>query len=1007
MKASYSTAWTFQLGIMLGTAWMNPAEAIIRREIALACSRLQLDASRYSLTVDPRLQGVLHTSLAAVMPTRGKSGRSAFLDGRSAARHRAANRVVSTSGGSSAVHTAARVQDSSMQIGGSLPLGGPGVNPVAPLPQQWSISDPALTAWEKRLHQNTITIEDLATAMMRTSAEDASNTLGFAGFTVYFLGLAITLIPFATLASWRVLGQFDASPIHIAANVCLMISTLYSLASCIMFMNVALADYLRRARIQFVLFQLTRSISSNLAASGISIFKATALTQFNRGLAGSSPHSDIVSESHQSTADTEAQGNRDLQSVIEAAAGEDQDEDSDSLSLSSAQSEARSEHTIQAPDGATSFVRLSHPPPVSANVVDVAEHNSGSVAASHDAASIANAACAPHGAHSTMPPLKSAPFAVDSEPHLSLQNKPSWEAVVVSSPAPHQQGSLVGGHSHHFTADSSAGQLRSMAAQDMFPAPAQHTLASSHPVQVVLVSTPDKAGRTDLPGPATEHTDGPVSISGNPGGESMDTMRLHSHSSTHGGASSFPGGAALHPLQGESVATAQPPASLQAQVGLRSELQADDGLLPSQPAASVGTVAGESKQHPLLQEMGATPVAEERSFSEESERRRASSGAASHAESDHEHAWRRRRSSGSAPQVEHTQTESAGNHNHHQHEAQRGGARHGAVGLFQSPTTTFIARLGTQLGGGVFSTAASTATGGGAQGADGQSSIDNSACGLPPVVDVTRPSNAFAWFKLKELLGETGVRFQLRVQVYLGVFALCTLLLDIAALVEVLNTPGRLGHDTGTDMLAAAAFVHTALLVAFILLCILLGAYSNSQADQQAEALTRAELELEEVARDLMLEVEHRTVAQAYTKQSAGTGVALDNGAPPVLFAASVRSLPEHATAVPIPPVRRTLSNASGWSAVEPVRGVGNKSALSGVVKHMSLQHLAALLSGIRSAVGTLSGVIRALRVNRDAHPVRIMGFPASYTMARVLITLLLTAASLLAGNSLTRTAEE
>jgi len=82
-----------------------------------------------------------------------------------------------------------------------------------------------------------------------------------------------------------------------------------------------------------------------------------------------------------------------------------------------------------------------------------------------------------------------------------------------------------------------------------------------------------------------------------------------------------------------------------------------------------------------------------------------------------------------------------------------------------------------------------------------------------------------------------------------------------------------------------------------------------------------------------------------------------------------------------------------------------SNTALASALKHMSLPHVAALLSGIRSAVGTLSGVIRALRVNRDAHPVRIMGFPASCTMAPVLVTVLLTAGSLLAGNSLTRAA--
>lgn len=42
-----------------------------------------------------------------------------------------------------------------------------------------------------------------------------------------------------------------------------------------------------------------------------------------------------------------------------------------------------------------------------------------------------------------------------------------------------------------------------------------------------------------------------------------------------------------------------------------------------------------------------------------------------------------------------------------------------------------------------------------------------------------------------------------------------------------------------------------------------------------------------------------------------------------------------------------------------------------------------ALLDGIRSVVSALATVIQGLQVHVGAHPVRVMGFPASFALAQ------------------------
>jgi len=134
----------------------------------------------------------------------------------------------------------------------------------------------------------------------------------------------------------------------------------------------------------------------------------------------------------------------------------------------------------------------------------------------------------------------------------------------------------------------------------------------------------------------------------------------------------------------------------------------------------------------------------------------------------------------------------------------------------------------------------------------------------PPIVDVTHPSNAFAWLRLKELMSEMGMHFQLRMQMYLAVAVLLVLLMDIGAVSRVFGsgTLKELGQNAETDIIVAQAIVHSIIMLALVVLCMLLRAFTDSQASNQAEALMHAGVEVDEVARELQLALQQRAAGR-------------------------------------------------------------------------------------------------------------------------------------------------
>ena len=105
-------------------------------------------------------------------------------------------------------------------------------------------------------------------------------------------------------------------------------------------------------------------------------------------------------------------------------------------------------------------------------------------------------------------------------------------------------------------------------------------------------------------------------------------------------------------------------------------------------------------------------------------------------------------------------------------------------------------------------------------------------------------------------------------------------------------------------------------------------------------------------------------------------------------------------------PLRIRAESDDGGSAAGSVAGsarggFGDAGASHNVAKAvagMSLQQLNGLLGGLRSAVSSLTTVITALQINQAAHPVRVMGFPASFNLLRLLFVAVFLAMSAIVG---------
>lgn len=280
------------------------------------------------------------------------------------------------------------------------------------------------------------------------------------------------------------------------------------------------------------------------------------------------------------------------------------------------------------------------------------------------------------------------------------------------------------------------------------------------------------------------------------------------------------------------------------------------------------------------------------------------------------------------------------------------------------------------------------------------STVGADASSRPPIIDVTRPSNAFAWIRLREVLGDMGLRFQKRMQLYVAVGCLLVILLDISAAASAVGSYVW-GQDLGMDLLVLYSSTHTAVVLVVVGTCVLLGAVANAEAAAQAEALMHSQVELEEVSRELQVVAEHRAVvaaggARGRISSRAGPGT-------PLTGLGMLGRQPSADTDTSLDDERLpTLhGDSDGASTVGGERSSFNGNAGHNVAKAvagMGAMQINALLAGLRSAVSSLTTVINALRINQEAHPVRVMGFPATYTLLRLMFVSVFVVISALVG---------
>lgn len=253
----------------------------------------------------------------------------------------------------------------------------------------------------------------------------------------------------------------------------------------------------------------------------------------------------------------------------------------------------------------------------------------------------------------------------------------------------------------------------------------------------------------------------------------------------------------------------------------------------------------------------------------------------------------------------------------------------------------------------------------------GKADAKRRASVLPPLADLTLPSNAIAWLRLREIVGELGAGFLRRLQLFFGFFvAVCA----VAVLVLVLElfTSGAHPFDTDThgsanlDSLIVHAGVNVVYVVLMVLSVIIAGAASNQQTGKQRDAIAAAIVDLE----DMNMAFSAGRIAQ----QMGCTGGA---------------------------GISTQVCTKSGLARKHNmIMGIHMCTDMGKYIAGMPSEQAASAAQGIRDAVQLLSSAHSSVAAAAEAKPLTVLGVPASLNMARLLVTGLVTLTGLLVSSS-------
>jgi hypothetical protein len=237
---------------------------------------------------------------------------------------------------------------------------------------------------------------------------------------------------------------------------------------------------------------------------------------------------------------------------------------------------------------------------------------------------------------------------------------------------------------------------------------------------------------------------------------------------------------------------------------------------------------------------------------------------------------------------------------------------------------------------------------------------------LPPVIDMSRTSNAFAWYRLRIMAQDMGLVYHTRLQVYVTLCLLVVLYIDLQAVVRVARGEGLL-KDVDFDLLYLVAIINSAVVFLALIGMVFAGAAANDQLAEQEEAFINAAVDIEEIMRDVTVLLQRPTGGSAL----GGASVASD---------ASMRRGAGGAGVFVVPP--EIAASALG----QRVRMCVSRAHASALAS-LPAAEADVLLRDLRSAVSALGTIQQALRVHDDVRPIQVLGLRASTGLLRAIAT--------------------
>ena len=247
---------------------------------------------------------------------------------------------------------------------------------------------------------------------------------------------------------------------------------------------------------------------------------------------------------------------------------------------------------------------------------------------------------------------------------------------------------------------------------------------------------------------------------------------------------------------------------------------------------------------------------------------------------------------------------------------------------------------------------------------------------LPPIVDMSRQVNAFAWYRLRSLLADTGRVFYTRLQFYISTCAVLVLFMGVTALSSYYlqsDKGAAFCRNMSNDVLYIQMLLLLGTVLAVIIAIVLLGSDANEKRALQEEAFVLAAVDIDELARDVATVLENSTGA-APPPSSAGTG------APARQRRASTAAEATHAASS----VLQAIDGADGSTTMG---GGMAASIFARAGQRTDDASMRCLLQELRDASCTLATLQRAIKVSDETSPILVLGMRASPAMVRIIMT--------------------